>query len=598
MTPDGPSKGGGACEAPERARPVAAGEVARRRLCVVFADVVGYSRLMSDDEADTFARWRGLHDDILAPLLRRRGGMLVKSLGDGVLATFEDPREAALWARDVQHAARRARHGLSLRIAINRCEVIDAGGDVAGTGVNIAARLQEHASAGGVLLTASAAEAVAGDPELDVRRIGRLRLRNLPERVEAWSLATDARVFAQVRADSHGLPAIAVLPFRADPADRFLGDGVVADIVDSLAGLKELVVVSRSSTLAFDADSADPREIARALGVSYIVTGLLRRREGAIRVSADLLDAEMDAVIASERAEFREEGLFEVQDAIVERVVAQVAPNVRRTELRRALRKRPASFSAYESCLHGMDLMTTLDPAAFDEARAWLEKAMEADPGFAMPCAWAARWYTLRVGQGWSGDRASDAAEAEALARRAVALDPQNAMALATAGHVKSYLHADYDTALGLLERAVQAAPSNALAHILLSGTLSFLSRGPEAVAAAQRALRLSPFDQQLFHFFGFLALAHYVAGDFEEAARWARSAHAENPRYTHTLKTLAAALSAAGRADEAREAAAELMRREPGFRLAAYRQGPRPFKLAADRETLIDRLRRAGVPD
>ena len=249
----------------------------------------------------------------------------------------------------------------------------------------------------------------------------------------------------------------------------------------SLAGLRELLVIARTSTLIYNLQQPDPRDVGRTLGVRYVLMGTVRRSIRQVRVSAQLYDAQSAASLWAERFIFPPDDLFEIQDRIVGRVVAGIAPHVRAVELRRTMRKRPENFTAYEHLLRALDCIHRLDKQDFQRARDFLEQAMAIDPDFAMPFAWAARWYSLLFGQGWSEDLDRDADQGIAYATKAIELDPENALALATFGHMKSFLFHDYDTAVGFLERARSICPSSSLAWILSSATMSYLGRCAEA---------------------------------------------------------------------------------------------------------------------
>jgi adenylate cyclase len=262
------------------------------------------------------------------------------------------------------------------------------------------------------------------------------------------------------------------------------------------------------------------------------------------------------------------------------------------------MRKKPENFNAYDHTLRGLHIINSLDINSFLQAREFLNKAMEEDPNFAMPVAWAARWHSLYVGQGWSSDPAQDAAKATELAIRAIELDGQNALALATYGHLKSYLFHDYDSALSYFDRALAACPNHSLAWLLSSGTLSYVGRGEQAVRHAEHALQLSPLDRSLFYYYTFLNLAHYGYGSYEEAVKWGKMSISENPQYTANHRILAAALVALGRVEEARKVAAQLMQLEPEFHIGVWGRTRLPFR---DREVsakYMERLREAGLPD
>jgi len=580
----------------------------RRLAAIAFIDIVGYSILMARDETRTHRRWMAILDGIIRPRTERHRGKIVKSTGDGVLAEFPSAFDAVEWALGVQQAiqsqaAADAPPPILLRIAVHVGDVITTEFDVFGDGVNLAARLQEHAPTGGVVLSEAVHDLVRGSLTTVSRDLGLLTLKNFEKPVRAYAIdiaGEPASVPAPPRRGGD-LPSIAVLPLRnigGDPSDDYFCDGCVEDITLSLAGLREIVVIARGSTLAYRGLQPDPREVARAFGVRYVLTGSLRRSAQLVRVSVELSDAVTGASLWGEKIDGTPGELFDVQDRIVERVVAGIAPNVRAAELRSAMRKKPDNFTAYDHTLRALPLIHSLDPKTFVQARDHLEKAMEADPNFAMPAAWAARWHSLYVGQGLSPDPVGDRAKAIELAAKAIELDGQNALALATYGHLRSFLFHDYDSAFVYFERALKACPNHSLAWLLSSGTLSYVGRSEEAIKHAEHALRLSPADQSLFYYYSFLNLAHYGNGTYEQSAKWGRMSLSENPLYTANHRILAAALAGLGHIDEARAVAAAMMKLEPDFRISAWGRTRQPFRDAAIGARYMDHLRLAGLPD
>src|SRR5205085_4699402 len=397
------------------------------------------------------------------------------------------------------------------------------------------------------------------------------------------------------------LPSIAVLPLQnigGDPADDYFCDGCVEDITLSLAGLRELMVISRGSTLTYRGRQADPREVARVFGVRYVLMGSLRRSERLVRVSVELCDANTGASLWGEKTEVAPGDLFDVQDGIVGRVVAGIAPNVRAAELRGAMRKKPENFTAYDHTLRALHIINSLDVKTFMLARDYLNKAMEEDPNFAMPVALAARWHSLYVGQGLSTEPDVDRAKAVELAARAIELDGQNALALATYGHLRSYLFHDYDSALVYFDRALKACPNHSLAWLLSSGTLSYVGRTEEAIKHAEHALRLSPVDQGLCYYYTFLMLAHYGHGNYHEAVKWGRMSANENPNYTANQRIFTAVLAGGGFLEEARQAARVLLERQPDFRLSVYERTLQPFRDPQMKSRFMEHLTLAGLPE
>jgi adenylate cyclase len=580
----------------------------RRLAAIAFVDIVGYTILMASEETRTHRNWMAVLDEVIRPQTARHGGTIVKSTGDGVLAEFPSALDAVEWARDVQSLVTGAPtagghpSSIVLRIAIHVGDVITTEFDVFGDSVNVAARLQEYASPGGIVLSEAVHDVVRGSVGAEARDLGFLQLKNFAKPVRAYALDSEVKDIAvPVRPKDGKLPSIAVLPLQnlgGDPADDYFCDGCVEDVILSLAGLHELTVISRGSTLAYRGLQPDPREVGRVLGVRYVLLGSIRRSERLVRVSVELCDASGGVSLWAEKAEVAPGELFDVQDRIVQRIVSGIAPNVRAAELREAMRKKPESFTAYDYTLRGLHVINTLDPNTFPLARDFFSKAMAEDPNFAMPAAWAARWHSLYVGQGWSHDRDHDRNKAVELAAKAIELDGQNALALATYGHLRSYLFHEYDSALTYFDRALSSCPNHALAWMLSVSTLSYVGRAEQATRHAEHALRLSPLDRSLFTFYSSLALAHYANGSYEEAVRWGRMSASENPHYTSNMRYLAAALAAIGALEEARKVAMNLVRQEPDFRLSVYRQTRQPFRDSEISTRYVQHLREAGLPE
>ena len=396
-----------------------------------------------------------------------------------------------------------------------------------------------------------------------------------------------------------GRPSIAVLPFHVHgegETQTYFGDGVVEDIIGALASLREVFVISRSSTLRYRGAGADVRTVGREVGVGYVLSGSVRRSGDRLRVSAEVAETARGTVVWGSHFDGISGDLFALQDQIASRVVSTIAPQVREAELRRALRKRPDSMEAYDCVLRGMAQRYHLNLEDFADARTWLERAIVLDPGYAAPYALLADWHSIRVNQGWSTDPTADNAEVIRLATAAFERDSFDAMALALCGHVKSLLLHEFDDAIALFDRAISASPSSAIAWTRSSPTFSYIGDAREAIRRAEQGLRLSPFDLHIFFAHAILGLALYVAAEHEEGIRWGRKAREENPSWTANLRFLAVNLAAAGHLDEAREVGRALLAVEPGFRVGRFIEG---YALRDPvRARFGDHLRQAGLPD
>lgn len=571
------------------------------------ADVAGYVRLMESDEEVIHARLTALREQVIDPIVAANQGHIVKNTGDGFFATFDTVRDAFRAANEMQsqirerEADQQSEQRIAFRMCINLCEVIFQSGDIYGDGVNIAARLQHFGPVGGLVLSAAAREQLGSLTGIALQDLGELRLKNLarPIRAFATRLAPSTEGPAVPTPVPTGKPSIAVMPFRSlqeGASDAYFAAGVAEDIVSALSGLQELMVIAPGSTRTYGDLPVDPREIRRDLGVRYVLSGSMRRQAGRIRIHTELVDTESGAVVHSERFDGVSSDVFELQDQIASQIVAVIAPHVRDAELKRVRRKRPENMDAYDLVLRAVDLMYRLSLDDFNSALPLLKRAIELDPDYAKAYAMAAKWHGLTFGQGWSADPSFDARECDRLASEAIAHDSGDPLALALCGHHKSFLFREYDRAIALFDRALTAGPNSALAWTLSSPTFSYIGDGPNAIARAERGLRLSPLDPDAFWYQTALTLAHYASGNYEGAVEYGRRVAAAKPIFTANLRFLAASLGALDRVSEANEVAHLLVQLEPRFAARRFAEGY-AFRDAAKRQLFCDHLIKAGLP-
>ncbi|MBR0673883.1 winged helix-turn-helix domain-containing protein [Neoroseomonas soli] len=395
------------------------------------------------------------------------------------------------------------------------------------------------------------------------------------------------------------VPVVAVVPFRVVPPDPDLAifaDGVLEGVVGALASLREPVVISANSTLRMGAAETDPLAVGARLGADYVVGGSVRSLGGRIRITVELADARTAAALWHRIYEVTHGEEFETQDRIAAVIASTLAPRVQEVERARGARERPADIGAYQMMLQARRLIFRMERAAFEEAGDLLHRAAARDPGFTAIHAAIADWHSLRVGQGWSPDRAADTEALEAAVEAALARDAANARALALLGHNHTILRRRYEEAVALFDRALAAAPNDAETWMWTSPTYAWMGEGEEAVRRAERAIALSPDDPLIFRYEHFLSIAHYASERHEEAAEWGLRSLRSNPNYTSNLRVTAAALAALGRHKEAYPLARRVMELEPGFRVAPMiaRQA---FRDDAARDRYGRRLVEAGLP-
>lgn len=397
---------------------------------------------------------------------------------------------------------------------------------------------------------------------------------------------------------SDDVPRVAVLPFRAigaDPVPRWFAEGMVEEIICSLAAMREPMVIAGrrrdGGDSGFDAAAA-----GAALGARYVVSGTVRKATDALRLTVRLTAVEGGAVIWARGFDATDAGLFAAQDAIAASIANTLAPRVQEMERAEAAQRPHGSIGAYHLVLQARHLMATLEEKPFGEAGALLARAIALDGRYGMAHATQAAWLSLWVGQRWSREPAADIAAMEAAVARAVAADPQNARALSLLGHNRTTRHRRYDEALRLLARALDLAPNDAATWLNSSPTYAYLGEGGEAVRRAERALALAPEDPFLFRTFHFLAIAHYVAGDFATSVDYGRRSLALNPRYLSNLRVTAASLAAQGELEAAGILARDALAQQPGYRVRTS-LAHHPFSDAARREGYERQLLLAGFP-
>jgi class 3 adenylate cyclase/TolB-like protein len=583
--------------------------IAQRRLAAILvADIVGYSRLMEAHEEYTYQWQTLLRTEILEPVVAAHGGRMVKNTGDGFLATFDSARAATRCALELQQAVaartveQPIEQRINFRMAVNVADIIVEEDDVYGDGVNVAARLQTYAEAGSVVISGAVAEQVGSDLGLGVIDLGDLHLRNLARPVRVLSLRPPmppARLVGDGRMGAEPRPSIAVLPFRMhpiDPAERYFAEGMVDNIIHALAALKDLFVISQGTAGAYGGPRLDVRAIGGELGVRYVLYGSARRLDNRLRILTELSDTETGTVIRSDQHEGSVNDLFELQAQIVLDVVKTIAPHIHERELVRAMRKHPQNMSAYDLVLQALDHLYRIDYESFSRARGLLQQAIVHAPEYAPAHYYTAYWYVLRVGEIGSSDPASDAAAAVHHATAAIEYDPDDALALAIAGHVHAFFLRDYNTAISLLDRAITAGPSSSMAWSMSSATRGYVGDIDLAVRHAEQGVRLSPLDARLFWHEGVLGQACYLAGDYERALEWTRSSFERNASIRFNIRTLIATLVALGQVAEAAEMGRHLLRIQRDFRIGPYAPNC-PFRSPV-LETWLARLRQAGLPE
>jgi len=578
--------------------------IQRRLAAILAADMVGYSRQMERDEANTLSALKARRREVLEPLIARHEGRIFKLIGDGVLAEFASSVNAVQCAVEIQKAMSAANSNLAdgervvMRIGVNLGDVMVEGSDLYGDGVNMAARLEALAEPGGVAIADSVHEHLRGRIGVSFVDQGNREVKNLerPVRVWAWSPGTTLAP-GEVAGESPTIPekpSIAVLPFQnmsGDPEQGYFADGITEDIITDLSKVSGLFVIARNSSFAYKGQSPDIRKVSRELGVRYVLEGSVRRAGDRVRITAQMIDGPSGGHLWAERYDRELADIFEVQDEVTRTIVG--ALKVRLTWGEESKRDARAKIKpeAYDLLVRSRQTMLQLRPEAAVETRAMLDRVVALDPEIALPYARLAMVTFAEYVNQWNGATPDYLEKALELARKAVATDENEPQ-----GHISLSLALlwlrRYDESEAAMERAVALAPNLAEAYTGLGNVREMLGRAEDAIALYTRAYRLDPQFDMTLHFMGRALLA---LGRFDEAEIALKRRLALLPRSDMSRFYLASLYGLTGRHEEARKTWREMLEVNPRFSAEHIRQ-LLPYRDPATIDRVMDGLKQAGI--
>jgi TolB-like protein len=487
---------------------------------------------------------------------------------------------------------------IQVRIGINLGEVIVEGDDRYGEGVNVAARLEQLAEPGGICVSGKVAREVERKLAFGFASMGDQQVKNMAEPVPAYRVILDGvppgrRVPEPLALPSK--PSIAVLPFQnmsGDSEQEYFADGVVEEIITALSRLRWLFVIARNSTFVYKGKAIDIRQVARELGVHYVLEGSVRRAANRLRITGQLVEGDAGTHVWAGKFEGALEDVFDLQDRMTESIVGAIEPSIRRAEIERARRKRPDRLDCYDLYLRALPHAVANTPADSDQALQLLNEALRLDPNYAAAHAYAAWCHQQRFRNGLlPEDRAAALTHAEAAIRGGMD-DPQ---ALSIGAFAQALITHDLANAIMLLDQALEMNGNSALTLRFLSQLHAFSEQYDRAVEHALKALRLSPIDPMNYHPYFALAVASYFTGRFNDAVGYSTSAIQANPGFGLLHAFLIASHVSLGRLDAARAATQRLLQIAPTFTTGNIE------RLGYIRQSLLDQvadaLRTAGLP-
>ena len=579
----------------------------RKLTAILAADVAGYSRLMGADEEGTLNRLKTHRRELIDPKIAEHRGRIVKTTGDGMLVEFASVVDAVKCAVEIQRAMREretellADQLIQFRIGVNTGDVIIDGDDIHGDGVNVAARLEALAEPGTICLSAAAWDQVRGKVAVSADDLGEKKLKNIERSVRIYRIAAETETSERPTLPLPDKPSIAVLPFQnmsGDPEQEYFADGMVEEIITALSRFHWLFVIARNSSFTYKGRAVDVKQVARELGVHYVLEGSVRKGGQKVRITGQLIDATTGAHLWADKFDGDLADVFDLQDQVAGSVVAAIEPKLQSAEIERARRKPTDDLGAYDLYLRALHSADGRDKASVRAALDLLYQAISANPRYAVAHARAAQLYVWWFSNGWSESPEADAAESVRLARAAIAADRDDAEALYLAGAALVFFATDAALGVNMLDRSLAMNANCAHAWMLSGQARIYLGDNEMALSCLHRAQRLSPLDQWLALSFELMAFAHMFEGRFEEAVLAAQRGLKERPGTVSTYRVLAASYAHLGRLDEARHAIEQVLRLYPGYSLGARSR----FKFAmfqAPRAAIyIEGLRKAGAPE
>jgi len=500
----------------------------RRLAAILVADVVGYSRLVEEDEGRTLSALSSLQTALLQPQIAAHTGRIVKLMGDGLIAEFASVVEAVSCAVQMQNAIAR-QHSRSdtasnivFRIGINVGDVVVDGDDLLGDGVNVAARLEQICPPGDILMSGAAYDHLAGKIDAKIDYAGEQQLKNISRPIKAYHVPLSGSTFASLAASNPIGPAIAVLPFENmsdDPEQVYFSDGITADIITELARFTELMVIARTSSFALRGRTTDLREIGRTLGAGYIVEGSVRRAASRVRITVQLVETVGGMHLWANRYDRSIDDIFATQEEIAQAIVAMVAQRVIDNNELTSRRRRPEDMRAYDLFLQGNRLSDDFRPGAQERAEALFIRAAETDTGFARAYTGLAYIYLNRASDGDIGiprDRDENRIKSLRAAETAFALDPSDPRVQSTLGYI-CLTWRDFRRAEHHLDLAKAMNPNDATILILWASMQGSLGRPEEGLAGAEMACRLNPLYPSWYNYYKARLL--FLSGRYGEAS-------------------------------------------------------------------------------
>lgn len=580
-------------------------KVTRKLRAIFSADVKGYSVLMANDEVSTIQTLKN-YRSIMSTCIEQRGGRIVDAVGDNLLAEFDSAVDAVQCAVEVQKELRGKNQGLpedkkmEFRIGINIADVIEDGDRIFGDGVNVAARIESLADAGGICISHSTHDQIKNKLELSYDYHGEHKVKNIREPVRVYKIVLEPAIdYESITGETLELPdkpSVAVLPFKnlsGDPGQEFFSDGFTEDIITTLAKIQSLFVVARESSFTFKAKSVKIQEIGRDLGVRYVLEGSIQRFGDQIRITVQLIDAMNGHHLWAEKYDRELNDIFAMRDEITMKIAA--ALQVKLTEGESAnWGPETKSVEAYIKVMQSLDHFNAFTPDDNILSRQKAKEALDMDPDYSSAAEMLA-WTLLMDGAfGTSKTPEKSIEQAFEIAHKVLDRGDSDAGAHFLIGYAYS-LQGQFDKAISELETARELFPNNADINAGLGMILNTAGKPEKAINVLKNAMRLNPIPPGWY--ISWLGDAYRLAGQYEKAVPRFKKAIQLQPNDMFSHLHLALCYVELGQKGEAHTEAAEVLRINPKFSMENYAKHT-AFKDEASKRLFIDGMRKAGLPE
>jgi adenylate cyclase len=582
--------------------------VQRRLAAILAADVVGYSRLMESDEAGTLRRLKSLRREIVDPAIAEHSGRIVKLMGDGALVEFASAVDAVTCAIEIQKSIRERNAGgpedkwIQFRIGINVGDIIVDGEDIYGDGVNVAARIEGLAEPGGIFISRAAADQVRDKVPIRIENRGDHTVKNIVRPIEIFCVVVDDhKALAVSVAANHTPPSvphktsIAVLAFNnmsGDAEQEYFSDGMSEDIITDLSKLSELHVIARNSSFVYKKAAVSVPDVAKALGVRYVLEGSVRKAGNRVRVTAQLIDSSNGGHVWASRFDRELTDIFAVQDELTHEIVAALKLKLTDGEQDRLTQRRAVDVEAYELFLRGREQSWASTRTGNIAAHGLLGRAIAIDPGYAAAHALIAFTHVLDYANAWTSDPEHSLRIGLELAQQVVRMDeeePHGHFALAMA-----YMWSrELDRAQAEARRCLALSPNSSDGLRMMAHVQIFSGDAAEALDTLDAYMRLDPHYPEIA--LQFLADARFSLGEFSQAIDALEQRLARNPQSDTAYALLASCYGHIGQSADCRTAWEKVLRINPSFSIERRRR-VLPFRNPEEFERRVEGLRKAGL--